>query len=266
MKEAITHNFGAIKETVTKLVTAEMLKQKDSETLRKFKKELQENSLLKKQFLMFKNIETANPFEKERLAERFVLQNLRMFNTSSWNSIISENKRVRKELIDNIHIESKDNSKLFECIHTIIEGHCNPNFNNFQKEQESYDFILKYLTREAVEKKSNEKEDNPKLNKFWEYITKFAVNNFEERYKHLNESERDIFKALTMEDNLKDDYLNMLINECLEKINLKKGSEKDKKVISILEEFENKLSLIKESNNKNIDDSILYCFELKENI
>lgn len=267
MKEVITYNFGAIKETVTKLITAEMLKQKDSETLRKFNKELKESSLLKKQFLMFKNIETAKPFEKERLAERFITQNLRMFDSVNWNNIISENKRIRRELVDNIHVESRDNTKLFECVHVIIEAHCNPNFKDFQKEQESYDFIINHLTREVIsENKSKEKEDHPSLNKFWEYLTKYAVDNFEKRYEHLNESERSVFKALTMNNDLKSDYLDSLINECIEKINSKKLVEKDKKVNDILNEFEIKLLSIKESDNKDVDESILYCFELKESI
>ena len=116
MAENISFNFGAIRDTITRLSSAELIREHKSVTLDKFLSEIKKSPVLTKQQFVFKNIETAKPFTKERLAERFIAQNMQLFKNEKWNTIKTENKRVRKELLDDMHIESRVDNKLAESI------------------------------------------------------------------------------------------------------------------------------------------------------
>ena len=215
MTQNISFNFGAIRDTVTRLSAVELVREQKSITLDKFLKEIKQSPALTKQQFVFKNIESAKPFTKERLAERFIAQNMQLFKNEQWNNIKSENKRIRKELLDDLHIESKIDNKLAESINTLIEFNSNAIHSDLskeiQREVEAYDYVVNYLTRTVNESEySKEKEDNPKLNESWKFITKVAVNNFNDRYEHLNEEEKKVFSVLVADEKTKIAYLNEL--------------------------------------------------------
>ena len=266
----ISYNFGAIRDTVVKLSTAEILREEKSPTLVRFTEALSKIPVLKKQHLIFKNIQNSKVFEKERLAERFLAQNLQLFKNERWDIILRENKKLRKELLDDIHIQSRtDDDKLFESINVLIESITNPNFVDFEKEQESYEFVISHLTRPAINEseKSTEKEDGPNvLNNSWKFITKMAVNNFNERYGHLNEEEKKVFKILVSDENTKRNYLESLKNENIELIDKKLAEENLQENIQVLKEFRQKIENMKNINFVNIDECILSCIELKEEL
>ncbi|GIV44012.1 MAG: hypothetical protein KatS3mg035_1135 [Bacteroidia bacterium] len=88
MKETITFNFGAIRDTVAKLSAAEIIREEKSQTLDKFLKIVKKSPILTKQHFVYKNFETAKPFQKERLAERFIAQNLQLFKNEKWEKTL----------------------------------------------------------------------------------------------------------------------------------------------------------------------------------
>lgn len=265
----ITYNFGAIRDTVVRLSAAEVLREDKSPTMLKFAKAISTTPVLKKQNLVYKSIETSKVFEKERLAERFLAQNLQLFKNERWDVIMSENRKLRKELLDEIHIQSRTDDKLFESINTLIEAVTNPNFSEFQKEQDSYEYVISHLTRPAINEadKSKEKEDGPSiLNNSWKFITQMAINNFNERFGHLNEEEKKIFKILVSDEGTKKNYLESLKNENIELINKRLQTEKEQDNINVLNEFKKKLDGMKNVNFVTIDECILACVELKEEL
>lgn len=273
MAENISFNFGAIRDTITRLSAAELVKQQKSETLEKFLNEIKKSPILTKQQFVYKNIENAKPFEKERLAERFIAQNMQLFKNEKWNNVINENKRVRKELLDDMHIESKVNNKLAESINTLIEFNTNSNFLNLEKEVEreieAYDYIVKHLTRPVNESDySKEKNDNPKLNESWKFITKVAVNNFNERYEHLNEEEKKVFEVLVSDEKTKISYLNEIKSQNLKILTqiLETKIDIDSESKSLLENFKTKLENMTNVNFVNIDEYILANVELQSYI
>lgn len=75
MKE-ISLNFGAIRDSISRLSSMEILKENTSNTLKTFTNKVKKSPVLLKQHLVFKNFEESRPFAKERLAERFISQNL----------------------------------------------------------------------------------------------------------------------------------------------------------------------------------------------
>lgn len=273
MAENISFNFGAIRDTITRLSSAELIREHKSVTLDKFLSEIKKSPILTKQQFVFKNIETAKPFTKERLAERFIAQNMQLFKNEKWNNITAENKRVRKELLDDMHIESRVDNKLAESINTLIEFNSNSIQSDFgkgiEREIEAYDYVIKHLTRSVNESDySKEKEDNPKLNESWKFITKVAVNNFNDRYEHLNEEEKKVFSVLIADEKTKISYLSEIKDQNLKMISqlLETKVDLDLDSKELLESFKDKLMNMKNVNFVNIDEYILSNLELQSYI
>jgi len=273
MTQNISFNFGAIRDTVTRLSAVELVREQKSITLDKFLKEIKQSPALTKQQFVFKNIESTKPFTKERLAERFIAQNMQLFKNEQWNNVKSENKRIRKELLDDLHIESKIDNKLAESINTLIEFNSNAIHSDLskeiQREVEAYDYVVNYLTRTVNESEySKEKEDNPKLNESWKFITKVAVNNFNDRYEHLNEEEKKIFSVLVADEKTKIAYLNELRQQNLKTLSqiLETKSDIDSDAKELLENFKSKLINMQNVNFVNIDEWILSNIELQSYI
>jgi hypothetical protein len=264
----ITLNFGAIRDSVTRLSSQEILKESNSNTLKTFTSEVKKSPVLFKQHFIFKNFEDCKPFTKERLAERFINQNLNILRGIKWQDVISENKRLRISLLENSHVESSGGNKdeLFNHIHTLIESVTKQNFSNIAAEQEAYEYLLEYLTRPVSEKEaSKERADNPDL-KNWQFITKLAVNNFNERYSHLNEEEKKVIGMLLADDNKKVNYIEDLKKENLELIDKLIKEAKEIERIKILEGFKNKLSQSRTYDSFSADDFIISYSELKNNL
>lgn len=263
----ISYNFGAIRDSIMKLSAAELIKESSSKTLNSFTDRLKNSSILKKQHLIFKNIQESKSFDKDRLAERFLNQNLQLFVNEKWNTIVNENKSLRKNLLDDMHVEARKDNELFESINVLIEHATNPMFTDFEKEQKAYEYVLNYLMRPVISEseKSEEKNDSPKFaGNTWKYITKMAISNFNERFKHLNENEKKAFKILTSDIKTKSNYLESLRQENISVIDQKIQGEKNPQSIDLLNSFRNKLEGIKSVMPNQLDECIISCLELNE--
>jgi len=248
----------------------EIIKESKSTTLESFVKRTNSSPNLKKQQLIYKNIQECKPFGKERLAERFINQNLSIFNNSLWQDILKENMSIRKDYLGNpdvSHVQASKDGKLFEAINTLIESVTNRNFSNFEGEAEAYDLVMQHLTREVIkEESSKETDDAPSLNKVWKYITKSAITNFNERYEHLNESEKEVLSVLMSGDKNKNEYLEGIKIESINIINSLLESEVDRVNHDMLIEFKEKIEGMKNIPNNEVDDCILECIDLKQTL
>lgn len=266
----ISYNFGAIRDSIARLSSGELMKENKSVTLEKYVSKTAASPDLKKQQLIYKNIQECKPFPKERLAERFLNQNLSMFKNSDWNEILFENKQLRYDLLgapDVSHVVANDNNgKLFEAINTLIESVTKKGFADFEAEGEAYEFVLEHLTREVSEEEvSEEKEDSPALKEAWKFVTKLAVNNFNERYEHLNESEKEVLSVLLSNDKSKVEYLEEIKKESVELID-SLLEETDKINHDVLIDFKEKIGNMKEVAPGTIDECILECIDLKQTL
>jgi len=266
----ISYNFGAIRDSIARLSSAELMNTNKSTTLNEYVAKTQASPDLKKQQLIYKNIQDCKPFEKERLAERFLNQNLSMFKNSDWNQIMFENKQLRYDFLgapDVSHVTvNGGDGRLFEAINTMIESICNKGFSNFEAEGKAYEFILEHLTREVIEEEiSAESNDAPNLKNTWEFITKLAVNNFNERYEHLNDSEKEVLGVLISNTSNKEEYLEGIIKENVELIeSILKNSDNGQH--DVLKEFKTKLEGMSEVSSDVIDESILECIDLRQEL
>ena len=140
----ISLNFGALKDTVYKLSCKEIVSEsnKDSKkenSLTKFIKKLKEEPLLKVQYMIFENL-TKGHFESERLAERYINENISLAEKLDWNKLLEVNKIMRKEILDEHFVQGSDEFEdLYEAIHTLIESRSNIAYSNVNKSHESYE-------------------------------------------------------------------------------------------------------------------------------
>jgi len=265
----VSYNFGAIRDSIARLSSMELIKENASSTLSKYIDRTTSSSNLKKQQLIYKNIQECKPFAKERLAERFINQNLSMFKGSNWDEMMQENKQLRYDLLgapDTSSIEASKDGKLFEAINTLIESVTNKRFSNFEAEGLAYDMVLEHLTREVIEEeKSEETDDAPNLGNAWEFITKNAVNNFNERYDHLNGTEKEILAILISSDSNKVEYLESVKAESVKLID-RLLDEGEASQHDILMRFKEKIENMKEVSPDVLDDCILECIDLKQSL
>jgi hypothetical protein len=264
--ENISLNFGAIRDTVYRLSAKELISEsKEDKSLSKFVKSLKDEPVLRIQYMVFENLQKGH-FQNERLAERYINENMRLVKSVDWNNLLEINKKIRKSILDEHFVGSTNGQdKLYESIHTLIESRTNKAFKDVNKSHEAYETILTHLQREVVEetRKIEESDDMPKFFS-WKYINEHAVNNFNKRYQHLNESDREVLKVLLSSDDVKINYANDLKNESIEKINFLLEDESE--INDLLENFKIKLESIKNINNTNVDDIIINCKELEDTI
>lgn len=270
MMKDISYNFGAIRDSIAKLSSIELMRENKSLTLKSFIEKTNSSPNLKKQQLIFKNIQECKPFEKERLAERFISQNLNMFKNCKWQEILRENINIRKELLgnpDTSHVQAKKDGPLFEAINTLIESVTNPSFSNFESESKAYEMIISHLTREVIkEESSTEVDDAPSVSKVWEYITRSAISNFNERYEHLNESEKEVLSVLMSGENNKIEYFEDIKSESIKIINSLIDGDVDKINHDLLIDFKSKIESMNNIPLNEIDEHILECVELKQSL
>ena len=100
----------------------------------------------------------------------------------------------------------------------------------------------------------------------WEYVTKVALNNFGERYSELSECEVELVKLLTSPFDSKVNYLKDLKNENTELINKLISESDEEEGNAILESFKSKIDKIEVDKPTELNDSIIACFQLKENL
>jgi hypothetical protein len=268
MKEDISLNFGAIRDSVSRLASQEILKENKNNSLKIFIQKVKKSPVLMKQHLVFKNFEDCKPFLKENLAERFINQNLNVLRGINWRDILKENRDLRIGLLENSHVESNGGAKndLFNHIQTLIESVTRPDYSKINKSQESYEFLLEYLTRKVEDvQTSPETKDSPDFSN-WEFITKMAVNNFNKRYAHLGESEKKIFEMLISESDKKKNYIEDLKKENLGLINELLKVTECIEGVKMLEEFKAKIESDKKPDGFTYDDFILAYSELNESL
>ncbi len=270
--EKISLNFGALKDTVYRLSCKEIVyesnnsseKKSDKEnSLTKFIKKLKEEPLLKVQYMIYENL-TKGHFENERLAERYINENLSLAEKLDWNALLETNKVMRKEILDEHYVQgSEEYGELYEAIHNLIESRSNVGYSNVNKSHDSYEKILSHLQREVSASSTKEEESND-MPKFlsWRYVNEHAVSNFNKRYKHLSESDKKIFKILTSTDDVKIKYAKDLKEESLSLVEDAMLEENE----SFLDNFKNKLNSINDINSKNVDEIIINCSELHEQL
>lgn len=265
-----TLNFGALKDSITKKAGIEMARDNRNSTLVHFLESVKKNPILKKQFLLYKNFEKTKPFDSPRLAERFIEQNLQVLRDVNWNDLQRENASLRQALLgapdESTVVAQKNNEQLFENINLIIESRLNKNFKRFDLDVKAYGQLVDHLTREVVEEERNPEKERPELNKMWKFVTKNALNYFNERYEALDENERALFKVLISERKDRKEAAIRLREELSEVLKSKIKSSENHEDVAILESFKQKVEKEVSDDVMTSDDYLMSFFELKQTL
>lgn len=269
----ISANFGALKDTVYTFSAKEMIAEnkKKATILNKFFKMIQESPLLKIQYLVYKNLENGTS-TKERLAERYINQNLKLMESFKWEDIVKANKDAKLELVGDYAAEvSNGKEELYEAIHTLIKSVTKSDFSDIDRAQNAFDFIMEHLMKnKSAEKPADivtEDSEHPKLLS-WKFVTRHAVNKFNERYAHLDESEKNLIKILLSTDGDKQSYFTELKQENLEDIEQILSENIDEITKTAVTKFKTKLLSLNEDKiaRQEIDEAIINMAELRESL
>lgn len=265
-----TLNFGALKDSITKKAGIEMARDNRNATLVNFMEAVKKSPVLKKQFLLYKNFEKTKPFESLRLAERFIEQNLQMISGVAWEQLQHENAHLRQNLLggpdEATVMAAKGNEQLFENLNTIIESKLNRNFKHYDQDAKAYGALVEHLTRALPQEEMNEEKERPELDKMWRFVTKNALNYFNERYAALDEDERALFKVLISESQDKREGVARLREELKGILEGKIKTAKGHEDLVILESFRDKVAKEVPEDKMMSDDYIISCFELKQTL
>ncbi len=269
----VSMNFGAIKDTVYRYSTKKLINENNEgiTVLNAFLNEIKKNPLLKLQYLIYKNLEEGF-CKKENLAERFINQNLKLLEGHSWVEIVELNKNLRYSLLEQAHVEGqKGKENFYEAVHTLIKSNTQKGYTDISKSQDAYDFLVQHLmtSKQNAPEKGNigENSEYPKFLS-WRFVKDLAVNNFNDRYSHLNEDERALLKILmSTEENKKNHFID-LKKESLENINLLKQETESESVQEILQKFTDKINSLDENIiiNSDLDEAIIHLTELRDTI
>lgn len=263
----ISPNFGTIKDAIYVFSAKEIIIENSNKSiiLNKFFESIKNNPVLKLQYLIYKNIENGH-CSKDYLAERYINQNLKLFENIKWEDIITANRDLKMEILKQNHVQSVPGKlELYEAIHTLIKSVSYNKFTEIDASQTAYDLIMEHLLKPVPNNSENEliKEhtDFPKFLS-WRFVTNLAVSNYNERYNHLTESEKKLVKILLSPLENKMNYYLDLKNE-----NLKSIQNIDNLPKETFEKFKNKLNKLNESiHPKEIDEAIINLEELKQNL
>ncbi len=269
----ISANFGAIKDTIYTFSAKEMIAEsgKKATILNKFFKLINENPILKVQYLVFKNLENG-VCKKEYLAERYINQNLKLIENFKWEEIIKTNKTSKLSLVNDYEVESSSGKEgLYEAIHTLIKSVTKKNFSEIDKAQNAYDFIMEHLMSDRVTKNvPEEMVEESEYPKFLstKFVTDYAVSEFNSRYAHLNEEEKHLVKILLSTDEVKNNYYNELKLENLESIENILVDNIDDITKAAVNKFKSKILSLNESEIKSVglDEVIINLADLKSTL
>lgn len=235
-------NFGAIKEGFNSLLIDGILtKNKDKKDLfKKYINKINENEILKTQFLVYTNIEKkVEPNQKK--AEMFVNECINLFSKYKKKDILDANEKLSK-ILPLIESEFKV-PDLYEHITSLILT---------EKKASTIDTIVD-ATSKIVDYIVNNKENvvSEQINLPNSTVSAIMVQKYNDKYSDLDEHEKKILKVLidSTDDEKKEVYKDT-IRECINLIDEKYKS-------SDLEE-KNKLLMVKD---KILNDSI----EVNEN-
>ena len=155
---------------------------------------IKNSPILQLEFKVFNNIENKH-IDNDLIATRYIDSNIKLFEVYTINEIESERNKLSKfinEHVNNDEIDTKK-IKLYMAIDNLIKESLNDYSDiNVDAIHESFELILNHIKSPKSVSTINENvaED---IN---EDVIEIAVDKFNEKYKMLNEDDRNLIKTL----------------------------------------------------------------------
>tara|TARA_B100000963_G_scaffold334589_1_gene327916 strand:- start:2403 stop:3170 length:768 start_codon:yes stop_codon:yes gene_type:complete len=250
------NNFGNIKDTFNNILSNSLLtkNKKGKEIFSKFIKLLKEDSNLKNEYLLFKNL-TSVRFDNESDAKYFIKENINLLKNNNATKGI---KKLESILEGNEIV--KDNSEIYEHINILRNTKKTP--ENIINIQESLNFLTNNMLKEViVEEEEFDKVDIPPS-----ILTKMATNRFNLKYQDITEGEKEIIKTILngSDEDKKEVYKN-LKTECIDIIDKKLNENVDLDIKDKLLKVKDKLLRMTYNPDEYVKD-INSVYELKNSV
>ncbi len=197
-------NFGIVKTQVSQMLGEHYLnKQHDAaeSIYREYMRTVRNSPVLMLEYIVFKNLERKGVMREA--ACKYVDDNVALLKQYSRKEIIAENEKLNK-FHQNINL-SWENKLLFENIQTLIleSAGGNNRIPNISKLHDSLSFVMESVmdNKPEPEVETEEEDDEALLEGFkLEDTFTVALQQFNEKYAHLNEEERGILYMLNEND------------------------------------------------------------------
>ncbi len=252
-------NFGKIKNAFNEILAEGVVSKNDSnkQLFKKYIKTIKENEVLKTQFLVYDNIENKIE-ENEFKANLFLQENIALFNKYSKEEILEANNKLVESILSEQTNVSYENEKLHEDISNLI--FLKKEANNIDAIVEATANVISYMKTNKA-KVVTESIDLPNS-----MLTSIMVDKYNEKYSTMDESEKQILKALIeSDDEKKKEVYSLIIRECIDlidgKLNESDLDAKDK-LLRVKDKLLNDKQEISEDFNKNISKLV----ELKKSL
>ena len=254
-------NFGKIKDLFNSILVEGMITKDKAKKLvfKNYVDAINENSILKTQFLVYTNIE--NKIESdESKALLFVKENINLFSKFKKKDIIEANLKLSKSILFDKEIQT-ENAELYENISKLIFTSKNPDTIDVIVDATSN--VVKHILNNKP-KEINERIDLPNS-----MISTMMVDKYNEKYSSLDESEKQVLKVLidSNDEQKKSVYSNTL-RECIDLINEKLTTsdlEAKDKLLRVKDKLLNDKQDINEDFIKNISKLVELRGSLKNN-
>jgi len=200
-------NFGKIKNAYNALLAEGILRKDDSKkaSFAKYLKLVKENEILKLQFLAYTNIESKIEADRYK-ATNFVDETIDLFSKFTKKDIVKANKLLAENIV--INDIADDLSELHESISTLIMLDKKP--ENIDTRVDAKSKIVEYILNNKQRVVTEAIELPSKL------IMTRLVDWFNEKYSDINESDKEIIKALiNSSDEKKLEVYSNTIRECI---------------------------------------------------
>jgi hypothetical protein len=218
-------NFGSVKDIYAKFLISSYITEskggdkKKKSNYKNFIKNITENSILRTQFIVYKNIENGY-FPSEVSAVEYLKENIALFDKFNKKDIIKENQKMGEKLVitykgsvvpgTKVPVYYYKTSKLHEAIDNLIV--LEKTAENIDRIHESFEIVKDWLTK--PKEISETKKPKVDANKF----LSVAVDKYNEKYSNLSEEDKSVIKTLM--SNNKEEKETLLKNMVKESITL----------------------------------------------
>lgn len=215
---------------------------------------IRNSPILQLEFKVFDNIEKKYIIN-ETLAQRYIDNNIKLFETYTLEEIEEEHKKLQS-LIEDITIDDPK-LKLYESIGSLIEESLKiADDIDVDKIHESFEIVLEHVQKP---KENSSVDTPPQIN---EEVLELAINKFNEKYEKMSIDEVNLFKTLIKSNieekkNLFEEYKTQNI-ETLESLKNENTNDTISKSLQKLNEME--------FNPENADSDIVKLFDLKKGL
>jgi hypothetical protein len=232
----IAQNFGKIKTLYNNILVESIVNKKNDNkgVFKKYVKTLNENKILKNQFLIYNLIE--NKIEpNEMKAKLFIDECINYFSKYNKNEILNENSKLIQDLIFESDVIDYDKKELHENITNLIFTNKTP--DTIDTIVESTTYLINYVMTNK-EKEINESYGYPNS-----LLASLATDEFNEEYSNISEDEKNIISRImeSNSDETKENLLKEYNSQCIKLIDESLLNESDDSIKDKLSNVKDKL-------------------------